>query len=518
MQSSSRLPAAFNAIVYWLSLLALGIVAGLIVVTLTPIVSELSRKFIALGLLGVAVTIAAVASRRGRDVFLFVWIVLLTYNRQFWSFEPIFGDHGAFGPYWMMADLVLLVLLAQWLFEIVVLKTPQQPLAVRFSPWFAPFAIVATLSIVGAAEPAWALGDLARIFKLGLVLVYFRYNLGPRQWWVVIAALGTAVVIQSMFAVLEIATGRTGVLGVLGISDVDVGSQLGIEEIFGGWTRATGTVAHPPYLAAFFLLTVPVFMSLALLLPTDLKRWICIGVTGIGLVGLACTLTRMPIAVMLLQTSLLVLLLTALRQLPVTRTLALIAFAGLGASIIGIIGADFIYERFTSDFKESVDQRFESYRVAYKMLVDHALFGVGLNNYAAHMEAYGSPASWGITQKWHRAATDVVHLRILAGPLNGYLYVATVTGLAGLAALLWLAFGGLRLAWRAAMQSAVGNGSSGFSPMGAASFGMFIGMLGLFTAQITSYSIWIDTVITVWFVLIGLSGCALALARRQPGQ
>jgi len=34
-------------------------------------------------------------------------------------------------------------------------------------------------------------------------------------------------------------------------------------------------------------------------------------------------------------------------------------------------------------------------------------------------------------------------------------------------------------------------------------------MLGLYGAQLTSYSIWIDTVISVWVVLIGLAGCAI---------
>ena len=33
---------------------------------------------------------------------------------------------------------------------------------------------------------------------------------------------------------------------------------------------------------------------------------------------------------------------------------------------------------------------------------------------------------------------------------------------------------------------------------------MLVGLIGLYLAQITSYSIWIDTVFTVWVILVAL--------------
>ncbi len=434
---------------------------------------------------------------------LFAWVVSLSYNRQFWSFAAIVGDHGAFGPYWMVSDLLLLALVAWWLVEAVLLKRPQRVGSVRFLPWYAPFAVIATLSVVGAREPAWALGDLVRVFKLGLVLLYFRYNVGRREWWVVVAALGVALAIQSLLGIVEVASGRTGALGVFGLGGPDARELLGIDVMYGGWTRAVGTLAHPPYLAAFMLLTVPIFCSLALTVKDRTTRWLCAGVTLLGLVGLACTLARLAVVLMVFQLILLVALLTRRREIPITRAVSVAAFSALFLAAVATLSADFIHDRLTRDFRPSVDQRVDEYRVALAMLSDHPLLGVGLNNYAAYMQEYGSSVTWGIERKWHDASVQVTHMRLLAGPLNGFLYVATVTGLLGLAAFLWLAAGGLVLCARAAAAHPSADVRS-------VCLAAIVGMLGLYGHQALSYEIWVDTLISVWIVLIGLAGCASA--------
>lgn len=492
----------------WLRLIVYGIAAGILVTVLLSIVIGLERKLIAVGVLGIGLVVVSVALHRVREVFLFAWVISLTYNRQFWSFAPVVGDHGAFGPYWMLADLLFLVLITIWLYEVILLKRTQPPHARSFIPWLAPFFIAAGLSIASAPEPAWSLGDFLRLCKLGLILMYFRFNVGPREWWVLIAGLGAAVVIQASFGMLEVVSGRTGVLWIIGLGGPDVSSLIGMqqEEIFGGWTRATGTVAHPPYLAAFFLLTVPIFMAFALTLKSRTYRWLSIAVAVFGLAGLMCTLARLPIVVMMGQIGLLFILLTGLRMTPITRILAASTFAGLVLSAIALFGAELIYDRLSRDLESSVDQRVAEYKVALDMLMDHPFFGVGLNNYAAFMEEYGSSTVWGIKQKWHDVATQLTHMRLLPGPLNGFLYVATVTGTIGLATFLWLAFGGLVLSRRG-----IRNNSG---PVRAACIGMLVGMVGLYLHQALSYSIWIDTVITVWIVLIGLAGCAAANTGR----
>jgi len=246
---------------------------------------------------------------------------------------------------------------------------------------------------------------------------------------------------------------------------------------------------------------VPIFASLSLTLRPGKGRWLAAGVAVFGAVGMVCTLARLPVVLMVGQMLLLMVLLAGLRRVSVIRLIATGAFAGLLLTSLGMAAADLVYERLTRDFDESVDRRVEEYKVAASMLYDHPLLGVGLNNYAAHMATYGSNTVWGIEQRWHDAAVNVTHMRLLAGPLNGMLYVATVTGVLGLVTFLWLALGGLALAWRRARFDS--------GPQGAACLGMAVGMAGVYLHQSLSYSIWIDTVMSVWIVLIGLAGCAL---------
>jgi len=253
----------------WARTIPIGVLTGIVVGSATPMVSSLHRRFIALGVLSLVMLTVVLATGRAREAFLFAWVVSLTYNRQFWSFAPIVGDHGAFGPYWMISDLLLLVLIALWIHEAAVLKRPQRARDWSFLRWYAPFAIVAALSVVDAPEPVWALSDLIRMAKLGLVLVYVSYNVGPREWWVVMAALGAAISLQSILGIVTVSTGRLGVLAMIGLGGSGEAAAFGVHEIYPeGFRRAHGTLAHAPYLGAFLVLTVPVFIALALTLRT----------------------------------------------------------------------------------------------------------------------------------------------------------------------------------------------------------------------------------------------------------
>ena len=156
------------------------------------------------------------------------------------------------------------------------------------------------------------------------------------------------------------------------------------------------------------------------------------------------------------------------------------------------------------------------------MLLDHPVFGVGLNNYGAFMAEYNPRELWSIERKWHDISLNLTHMRLLAGPLNGYIYVATVTGVVGLLAFLWFALGGIVLGIRAIRNNSVGYNaeteSYAYSPKRATCVGMLVGLVGLYLAQITSYSIWIDTVFAVWVILVALLAAAAGPAVSDPGQ
>ena len=86
------------------------LVAGGIGATLVAMVPLLDLKSLLEILAAVGTLLLALLSRRAKEVFLAAYILALTYNRQYFSFNGLFGDMGPHGIYWVPADPLLLLL------------------------------------------------------------------------------------------------------------------------------------------------------------------------------------------------------------------------------------------------------------------------------------------------------------------------------------------------------------------------------------------------------------------------
>src|SRR3954451_20060478 len=136
-------------------------------------------------------------SRRPKLLLLFAWVVSLTYNRQYFSFEAIAGDNGMQGPYWIVSDGFLLLLLIIWIYEAAILKYPQQAHGLAIHWLFLPFATAGLLSALGADRPDWSFYELIRAVKVVTILVYVRYNFTRTTWWTCAAAMTCAALLQA---------------------------------------------------------------------------------------------------------------------------------------------------------------------------------------------------------------------------------------------------------------------------------------------------------------------------------
>jgi len=149
-----------------------------------------------------------------RPVLLFLWVVALTYGKAFFVYpgEEVNDFHGI---YWILADIFFGALLLLWARGRGENTVPGRPLW----PWFVPFVLASALSAVLAARSDWALFDLLRIFKFGLVLAYLRTNANSLEWWAAVAGLGFATIAQASLSVLQVALRNTsaGILGALGM-------------------------------------------------------------------------------------------------------------------------------------------------------------------------------------------------------------------------------------------------------------------------------------------------------------
>src|SRR3954471_23256380 len=89
--------------------LGLGVAGALtlaaVAVAVAVTISQMSIKSALFVAAGVAGALAIAVSGRAKEVLLGGYIIALTYNRQYFSFNDIFGDYGSQGLYWIPADL-----------------------------------------------------------------------------------------------------------------------------------------------------------------------------------------------------------------------------------------------------------------------------------------------------------------------------------------------------------------------------------------------------------------------------
>jgi O-antigen ligase len=332
---------------------------------------------------------------------------------------------------------------------------------------------------------------------------------------VCVTALGCALVAQSILGTMEVVTKRSGVLGLLGLGSAEEMAVLGEQstpERFYGWWRATGTMNHPPNLASYMLLTIPLLLALGLSLYRGVPR-VLAALGGLaGLVGLACTLTRWPWALAALQAALLVVGLARLRVLRLKQAIAIFAIAVCVGTAVLVPFKDAIMDRMTRDFARSVDERSKGVHAGISMFTDNNPFlGVGLNNYKVHMLTYQPEAEW--TLQHEDLSVRLFHLRFLVGPWNGFVFVLAETGLLGLCAFLVYLVGAFAAGARAI---AATDG-----PARAASFGIVLGLVGVLGHQLTDYSLFVDPVLYTFALMVGMLNNAPVLAedtgaRRDP--
>jgi putative inorganic carbon (HCO3(-)) transporter len=447
--------------------------------------------------------LAIVVSRRPKLVLLFAWVMALTYNRQYFSFEAVAGANGGQGPYWIPADIFFIPLLAGWVYEAAILKSMPRTRSVPVHALFVPFALVGVASALGAERPDWTLYESIRAAKVLLILLYVRANFGTQEWWTAAAAMTCAVAFEGGLGAVEVATQRSGLLGVLGLagSPADEFPDEFRQEVFYGWRRATATMNHPPNLACYLVLTLPMVWGLALTAVHSRVRAAAAMAGTLGLIGLACTLSRWPWAIAAIQLLGLLMATAWLRLVPVQRALGLVCVTGFAAIVTLAPWSDFIADRINRDLDRSFEFRQNENRVALAVFADHPLVGVGLNNYSRYLFRYQSEMTWALASE--DLAVRKLHVRFIAAPQNGFLLPLAETGLLGLAAFLFYLAGSIAVGLRA-VQTVSGWGRG-------VVVGLTVGLLGVMAQQIVDYSIWTDPVLYTFALIVGMLAAAPAL-------
>jgi len=466
-----------------------------------------SNKRVVIAFSALAILVIALASRHARRVFLFCWIVCLTYNRNY--FIEALGNNASYGLYWSPADVFLVLLFLHWAWDLAIKKRLLRPLGSNVIPWMLPFAFACLLSIVGADRMDWGFYEMARLLRIALILLYVRYNVRREEWLVCAVAFGATILIQSSMGIPYVLTGqRIGLASLLGTEQqLSAVKQVLDDSGAGGGLRAEGTLGHPNIFAVYLLLTGPLFLSLAAVAP--LRRGVRAACAAIGLLALASigvTLSRTSWAIISAQLLVLAVGFPALGLVRARRVIgATIVVASLGvACMMPFSGA--IQRRF-ENFGDMIDYRSRHDRIAIEIWKEHPLFGIGLNEYSATLSTYDLPEIhvYNMLAEYVRKGIDI---RVTAWVHNIYLLVLAETGAIGFASFLIFMVGALWIGVRAVAASR--------GAWRAASFGLLVGIVGLDVHGLQEAALWVDPITYTFALVVGLLALVPALARELP--
>jgi O-antigen ligase len=479
-------------------LVAVGLL-GLASVPLAVSVETMSPRLLLVGVAGLAAFAAIVLAGLLRPVLLGLFVVALTYNRQYYSFDWLHGDLGGRGLYWCPADVCLAGLLLLWPVERA-LRLPA-PRPSRGGPvlWLLPLMAVGLFSATQSAEPLGSTVETVRYLKLALLLIYLQYNLDARGLGVIVAALAGVILLQTPISILQaaFASGQNGLSQILQSSEP---AELA--------RRAAGTLGHPNYLAPYLLLITPPFIAVALGVRGS---WIGIAAALVAVSGsltIVLTQSRGPIALLLITVLVLLALMTARRALAALRAVGLIvAGAVLLVAVVAPL-APAIEKRLSGDFSASVDFRAAYNDAAVRMWESSPMLGVGPNNFGLEIRHY-SPDLY-VLMALDALSSDEsrnkVHLRSTAPVHNVYLLVLSELGLLGLIGFLLFLLRGLVLAWTASAASS--------RVMGLFALGLFCGIIAEYVQQLIDYSLLWDPLL---FTITLLMGVMHAINTAQEG-
>lgn len=461
--------------------LVLAIVLGFSMAAMAVALANLAMKPLLLTLFVLAIVPLAAVTRQAKAIVLIAWILSIAYYRVIFPIESMAGFQGF---YVNISDGVFLIAMTLWFYDVVVARrslTAYGPPLVRFA---LPLLFVCFVSALLAQRSDWALYEVVRVAKIPLIILYCRYNLGPKEWWVCVGALGLSVVAQSTFAVLQLA----GILGHYQIESFD-------QEI-----RPNGTLGHASLMAGYMLLLLPLFLGLAACMRRKGWKLVCFGVSLMAYVAVGLTLSRMPWLISGLEAGALLLVLVASRMLSLKRAIAIgsISLILVGLALIPFYGR--ILKRINGDVDASISWRLEMIQIGFNVFQKHSFFGIGLANFPLYLQGVNNIefsdsldlAMQGVLERPSTEVAPVKGFHWVWVPHNIYVLLLVETGMFGLCSFLLLLGAGFRAGLRALRtQDEVLRG---------ASIGLMIGMCGVLAQMLTDWAMWLDPVLYTFVI------------------
>lgn len=334
-------------------------------------------------------------------------------------------------------DLILCCLYAAWIARLLVERRVSRRVWPAGATALACLIGWAALSLINARQPWLSFVLLADFVKAFLLFFYLANHIKTREdLWLVARCLIAGLILESLIACAQHLAGSNLGLQALGERRAPKEFVMGGEKMF----RIGGTLGHPNSLGGYLATVLPVVWAIMMARLRLAWRLVVAAASVLGTGVLVLTLSRSAwlgaaVAAVALggwwmghdrRHSRLLPLLGFVAILVVTLT----AFAPL------IVG------RWVEDDRGSATSRIPQMRIAWSIIQDHPIVGIGLNNYdtISHMhKVYIADSS---TRALLSRQAIAIHTH------NVFLLLAVEIGLMGLFFVGWFLWVVARRAWR----------------------------------------------------------------------
>jgi hypothetical protein len=332
---------------------------------------------------------------------------------------------GALGGLSVSATTIAICMLYfLWFLGSMTRKGEQSSVPLHFNIPLLGYLAISALSVVVAQDTTLAWFEIILLVESCLVYFYVANTVRTRKDVLfVVAMLMVACLVESLVMITMWFT-------VTASTNWDLPIHLHAEGIGrGDFMRLGGTVGSSNFAAAYLSISIA---SAASVLFTDLgkiHKWLAIGVLGLGSVALVMTFSRG--GWMALALSLLLICGFVWKQRGISLKVPIAVIVILALLYIPFHSA--ISERLFGDDRGSAESRIPLMNLAFRIIEDNPVLGVGSNNFTVVMDRY-------LTSEFREGFLFAVH--------NKYLLVLAETGIAGLVALLAFLIGTVRKGWQ----------------------------------------------------------------------
>jgi len=286
------------------------------------------------------------------------------------------------------------------------------------------YLAVTAISVAVAQDVGLSLFEVYLLLEACLVYFYVANNVRTRQDVLfVVSLLLIACLLESIAMIL---IKFNGMPATLWGAPTHVHIETDAKE---GFMRVGGTVGSSNFAAAYLSISLA---SAASLLFTNLRRahkWLAVAVLGLGGVALIFTFSRGGWMALALAVTVICLLVWSRRGFSLkTPTAVLLILGMLYLPFQSVISA-----RLLGDDKGSAESRIPLMKLAFRIIEDNPVLGVGVNNFTVVMDRY-------LTPEFRHSFLFAVH--------NKYLLVFSETGIIGLLAFLAFLLDALRKGWQ----------------------------------------------------------------------